>query len=185
MSRGESEPARDERLRVVGERLRGIRLHRLASSLPAGDVADQIDLHQRVLDQQTRRADGRARRRRSEIFFPYLVEGKEVAEIGQEYLCLEHVVEGAAGRLERLLRVFQNVTRLQLYVGVIVGKIGWPHRTSGNAGLVVTRDLPGGKNEVVDPEAFVVMRERARCPRFDDLFLDSFARYTTDEIDLD
>jgi hypothetical protein len=53
--------------------------------------ADQIDLDQRVLDQQAGRTD-RVRWRDFEIFLPRLVEAVEVVEVGEEDLRLADLV---------------------------------------------------------------------------------------------
>src|SRR5262249_29565816 len=97
--------------------------------------ADQVDLDQRVLDQQASRADRRARWRDLQIFFPYLVEGKEVIEIGEEDLRLENILERASRGLEGLLEIFQHEAGLKLDVRSVEWKIRVLARLSRDAGF--------------------------------------------------
>ena len=85
----------------------------------AGYAANQVDLDQRVLDQEAGRTDRRARRRDLEILLPHLIEAVEILEIGEEDLRLENIVERAASRLESRFEVFQDVARLQFDIGIV------------------------------------------------------------------
>src|SRR5262249_30549380 len=97
-------------LAVVRERTRSPRLDDLV--LKPGAVADKVDLHQRIFDQQASAANGRARRRDLEVPLPYAVEGVEVVEIRQKHLRLGHVLERRARRLEGLFQILQHVRAL-------------------------------------------------------------------------
>ena len=55
--------------------------------------ADEIDLDQRILDQEAGSPDRRARGWHGEVILPHLVERMEVVEIGEEHLRLEDVIE--------------------------------------------------------------------------------------------
>src|SRR5262249_16708904 len=78
--------------------------------------ADQVDLDQRVFDQQASRTDRRARWRDPEIFLPHLVEAVEVIEIGEKDLRLDDLIERTSCCFESSLEVFQDVASLQLNV---------------------------------------------------------------------
>src|SRR5262249_19352725 len=82
LSRGEDETADLEGFRIVCKRLRCVRLDRLLGGSFAGYAADQVDLDQRVLDQEASRTDRRARGREFEILLPHLIEAVEIVEIG-------------------------------------------------------------------------------------------------------
>ena len=85
-------------------------------------IADEIDLDQRILHQQSGAADGGARRRHLEVALPHRVEAMEVVEVGEEDLRLHHVVERGARCLEGLFQVFEDVGGLQLDVGAVERK---------------------------------------------------------------
>ena len=89
----------------------------------ARHVTDEVDLDQRVLDQQSRAADGGARRRHLEIAFPHRIEAVEIVEVGEEDLRLDRVVERGAGRLEGVFQVVEDVGGLQLDVRAVVRKV--------------------------------------------------------------
>src|SRR5437762_9295722 len=72
-------------------------------------LRDQVDLDQRVLHEQAGAADRGAWRRRRKVALPDRVEAVEVAEVGQEDLGLDDLVQRRAGGLERLPQVLQNI----------------------------------------------------------------------------
>src|SRR5262249_51129963 len=102
--------AQRKSLAVVRERTGSRRLDDIV--LKPGAVADKVDLHQRVFDQQARAADGGARRRHFEIPLPYAVEAVKVVEVREKHLRLGHVIERRARRLEGLFQILQHVRRL-------------------------------------------------------------------------
>ena len=106
----------------MGKRPRRPRLDRPFLDPATGHEADEVDLDQRVLDQQAGRADGGARRRHGEIFLPDLVEGIEVPQVGEEDLRLDDILERAAGRLERRPQVFEDVAGLLLDLRPVIGE---------------------------------------------------------------
>ena len=55
--------------------------------------SDQVDLDQRIRNQQSRAADGGARRRLLEVALPHRVEAVEVVEVGEKHLRLDHLVQ--------------------------------------------------------------------------------------------
>src|SRR5262249_14369978 len=113
---GEYEIANDERLAVIGERARNGRSDDLVREPLARHVGDEIDLDQRIGDQQSGAADGGARRRHLKVALPQRIEAVEVGEISEKDLRLDHVIERGAGGLEGLLQIFEDVRRLQLDV---------------------------------------------------------------------
>src|SRR5215470_1837741 len=156
LARREDESAGLEGFGIVCERLRCARLDRLLGSF-AGHAPYQVDLDQRVLDQEASRTDRRARGWELEILLPHLIEAAEIVEVSKEDLGLENIVERAPSRFECLLEVFQDVAGLQFDVGIIKGKIRAAHGVSGHAGLVVAGDLPRGIDEIADLESLVVV----------------------------
>ena len=132
-------------------------------------VADEVDLDQRVLDQQSGAADGGARRRHLEVAFPHRIEAVEVVEVGEKDLRLDHVIERGAGRLEGLFQVFENVGRLQLDVRAVVRKVLLLARLRRHPGLEVAGELAGGEHEIAGDECLVIVGERTRSARLDDL----------------
>src|ERR1700704_84413 len=88
------EIAHSDRLRVIRQRLRVVRRDDGMLAVGARHIADQIDLDQRIFDQEARGSDGRSRRWYLEIFAPDLIELSEVVQIGQEHLRLDDRVEG-------------------------------------------------------------------------------------------
>ena len=134
-----------------------------------GNEPDQVDLDQRSGHQQPGGSDRGARRRELEILAPDLVERLEVVQISQEHLGLHHGIQRAPGRLQRLPQVAEHIVRLQLDVGTVIRKPRPPARLGRHAGLVVAGDLARGEHPRADPEALVVVGERARRAGLDDL----------------
>src|SRR2546421_4571375 len=102
-----------------------------------------MDLDQRARHQEAGRADGGARWRYLEEFLPYFVEAIEIVEVGHEDLRLDHLIEGAARRLERALEIVEDIAGLLLDVRAVIGEGRIPFRLGGDARLVVARDLAG------------------------------------------
>src|SRR5262249_23459330 len=65
--------------------------------------------------------------------------------------------------------VFQDVLGLQLDVRAVVRKAVLLSRLRRDAGLEVAGELPGGKHQVAGDERFVIVGQRARHARLDDL----------------
>ena len=93
-------------------------------STSPGHEPDQVDLDQRVLDEQAGGADRRSCGWHLEIFLPHLVESKEVVEVGEKYPRLEDIVERAAGGLEGPFQVLEDEAGLQLDIGAVERKAG-------------------------------------------------------------
>src|SRR5262245_66225937 len=106
-----------------------------------GHGRDEIHLHQAAGYEQAGRAHGGARWRRAEELLPHLVEGAEVVQVGVEDLCLDDVVQGRAGGLERASEILEHVAGLPLDVRAIEGKGGVHAGCGGHAGGVVAGDL--------------------------------------------
>src|SRR5262249_20301255 len=147
--------------------------------------ADQVDLDQRVFDQQASRTDRRARWRDPEIFLPHLVKPVEVVEISEEDLRLDYLIERASCRLESLLKIFQDKASLQLDIRVVVGEIRRPPSFRRNAGFKIAGELARGEDETADLEGFCIVCKRLRCVRLDRLPADSFAGHAANKVDLD
>src|SRR5919197_3929227 len=77
---------------------------------------DEIDLHEAPGDEQARRADRRARRRRGEELLPHLVEGLEVHQVRVEDLGLDDLLHRGARGFEGAREVLEDVARLALDV---------------------------------------------------------------------
>src|SRR5262245_15846930 len=99
LTSGEDVIAQGKSRAVVRERSRSCRLDDLVLKTTARAVADEIDFHERIFDEQAGAADRSARRRHPEIAFPNRIETVEVVEIGQKNLRLHHLVERGTGRL--------------------------------------------------------------------------------------
>jgi hypothetical protein len=134
---------------------------------PARDVADQIDLDQRVPHEQARAADGGPRRRDLEVPLPHGVEAVEVVQVGQEDLGLHHVIERRARRLEGLGQIPQHVFGLQLDVRAVVRKARMPLRLGRHAGLEITRKLSRREHQIARHHGLGVVGEGPRRVRLD------------------
>ena len=93
----------------------------------------------------------------------------EVVEVGEEDLRLDHVIERGAGGLEGLFQIVEDVRGLQLDVRAVERKAVLLARLRRHAGLEVAGELPGGENQIADDESLVVVGERTRDGRGDDL----------------
>jgi hypothetical protein len=132
-------------------------------------VTDEVDLDQRVLDQEAGGADGGARRRQLEVALPNRIEAVKIGEIGEKDLRLDHVIERGAGGFEGLFQVFEHIGRLQLDIRPVVRKARMPARLRGNSILEVARELACGEDKIADDEGLAIIGERARCARSHDL----------------
>src|SRR5258706_13827358 len=120
----------------------------------------KVDLDAAAWNQKRAHLYRGAWRRRREELLPYLVEVEEVIEVGEEYLRLHHVLEVAAGGLEHAAEIVQNVARLLLDVGAVVGEGRILPRFGRHAGLVVRGDLPRCVQRLAGEEALAVVRHR-------------------------
>src|SRR3954469_22599263 len=120
---------------------------------PLALCADEIDLDQRIRDQQPRAADGGARRRLLEIALPHRIEAMEVVEVGEKHLRLDHLIERGAGCLEGFFQVVEDVGRLQFDVGAVKRKALLLARLRRHASAIIARDLTGCENMAAEGEA--------------------------------
>jgi hypothetical protein len=87
---------------------------------------------------------------------------EEVVQVGEEHLRLHHVLEAAAGGVEHALQVVEDVARLLLDVGPVVGERRILPRLGRHAGLVIGGDLAGGIERVAREHALAIVRHRRR-----------------------
>src|ERR1700728_1032470 len=109
-------------------------LDQLAAEL-AWHITDQVDLDLRVLDQQACSGNRRACGRSLEILLPHFIEGVEVAEILQEHLGLDDVIERAPSGLEGAREILHDVMRAFLDIRSIERKVRVLLGFGGNTGL--------------------------------------------------
>src|SRR5207302_146647 len=118
---------------------------------------NEIDLDQRIRDQQPRAADGGARRRLLEIALPHRIEAVEVVEVGEKHLRLEHLIERGACGLESLFQILEDVRGLQLDVRAIERKTGPLARLRRNPSFEIAGELACGEYQVANRDRLVVI----------------------------
>src|SRR6266850_3457749 len=113
----------------------------------AGRERDQVNLDATARHPQAGdRYDGQRRQVRKTLA-PDLEEAVELGEIGEEHLALHDAPEIRAALAQHRLEVVQNIARLPLDVGTVVGKGRVRASFGRNAGPVVAGDLAGGEEK--------------------------------------
>src|SRR3954463_16120599 len=120
----------------------------------------EVDVDAAAGREQTAQLRRGARRGGRKELLPYLVEVVEVVEVGEEDLRLHRVLQIAAGRLKDAAQVVQDVARLLLDVGAVVGEGRVLPRLGRYAGLVVGGNLAGGIQRLAGEDSLAVMGHR-------------------------
>ena len=117
------------------------------------DQVHQVRREDRTGDEESARGHRAAGRHQAHVLGPDLVDVIEVLQVGLVELGLDRLVDARAGRLHHLAERVEDVVRLHLGVGAVVGEVRLaPHR---NTGLEVGGRERGGKHE----------RHRLHCVR--------------------